>query len=295
MMDNWKAHATLFATTIIGGLNYSISKLVMPDYFQPAAIIIIRGLSAILFFWLIHLFFIKEKVETLKDYLRLLICAFFGITANQIFFYEGLNLTSPINASLLQCAVPIFVVLISAFIIKEKITPFKIAGLILGATGAVLLLLHSQKSSISQSYTGDIMIILNGACYAVFLVLIKPLSEKYDAFTVMKWVFLFGTIMNLPYGYNEVLEVNWNTLPLFSWLSLIFIVLFATIINYSLNVGVLRYVNASVAGIYIYLIPVVTSIVAVSLNQDEVTWTKVGYSLLIFAGVFLVSKKSTLK
>lgn len=286
-----KAHLILLTTAIIGGLNFSISKIVMPDFVQPSAIIILRGASAIIFFWFIHALFIREKIRDKGDYKKLWVCALFGITANQLLFYEGLNLTSPINASLLQCGVPVFVMILSAFMIHEKITWVKIVGLILGATGAVLLLIDSSKNQISESHIGDVMVLLNAACYAVFLVLVKPLSEKYNPFTVMKWVFLFGTIMALPFGYNQLMQISWSTMPSFAWLSLGFIILFATIINYYLNVGVLRFVHPSVAGIYIYMVPVFATIVAVMLNQDTVTLEKVAYSVLILGGVYLVSRK----
>jgi drug/metabolite transporter (DMT)-like permease len=288
-----KAHLTLFTTALIGGFNYSISKIVMPDFVQPSAIIIIRGISSILFFWLMHALFVREKIIDKRDYFKIWLCSLFGITANQLLFYEGLNLTSPINASLLQCGVPVFVMILSAIMIKEKMNFLKIFGLILGATGAILLLMNSKKDALTQTHIGDIMIIFNAASYAVFLVLVKPLSEKYDPITVMKWVFLFGTIMAIPFGYYQLTEVNWNSMPSYVWLSLGFIVVFATIITYYLNVKVLRFVNPSVAGIYVYLVPVFASIIAVTMKQDIITLEKVAYSLLIFTGVFLVSRKSS--
>jgi drug/metabolite transporter (DMT)-like permease len=292
MNNLWKAHSILLLTALIGAFNYSISKIVMPDYVRPSAIILIRGGCSIIFFWMIHFIFIREKITDKNDYLKLLLCAVFGITANQILFYEGLNLTTPINASLLQCGVPLFVIIVAAITLKEKITLLKIAGLVLGATGAVLLLIHSSNSRVTGTHAGDVMVLLNALSYGIFLVLVKPLTEKYDPFTVVKWVFLFGTIMSIPFGYNQLQQVQWNTIPTHVWLSLGYIVLFATIINYYLNVGVLRYVNTSVAGIYIYLQPVFTGIIAISWGKDMLSWEKLIYSLLIFGGVYLVSFKA---
>lgn len=287
-----KSHLILLTTAMIGGFNYSISKIVMPFYIQPSAIILIRGFSSIIFFWFIHLFFIREKISDKKDFIQLFLCSLFGITINQILFYEGLNLTAPINAALLQCSVPVFVILISAYMIKEKITWIKTTGLIIAAAGAVLLLMHSSRSQLSSSHAGDIMMILNAASYALFLVMVKPLTEKYDPFTVVKWIFLIGTIMSLPFGYHQLIIVKWEALPAHVWLSLGFIVIFATLITYYLNIGVLRFVNPSIAGIYVYLIPVFASVIAIALNQDKLTYEKAGYSLLIFGGVYLVSRKA---
>jgi drug/metabolite transporter (DMT)-like permease len=288
----FKAHVILMTTTVIGGFNYSVSKIVMPDYVQPSAIIIIRGIFAILFFWLLHLLFVKEKLSERKDLYRMFVCAIFGITANQILFYEGLNLTTPINASLLQCAVPIFVIIFSAWMLQERITAIKILGITLGATGAILLLLHSRRAELSGAQAGDIMVLLNAISYAVFLVLVRPLSQKYNPITIVKWVFLFGTIMSLPFGYNQLMKVEWSRLPQDAIISLGFIIIFATLINYYLNVGVLRFVQTSVAGIYIYLQPVIASVIAISMEKDSFTYEKIFYSLLIFGGVYLVSKKN---
>lgn len=290
-----KAHLILLLTALIGGFNYSISKIVMPGFVQPSAIILIRGAAAILFFWTIHFIFIREKISGKKDFLKLWACALFGITANQILFYEGLNLTTPINASLLQCGVPVFVMLFASWTLKERLTALKITGLLLGSSGAVLLLLHSGRGTVAGAHWGDIMILLNALSYGAFLVMVKPLTEKYDPFTVVKWVFLFGTVMSIPFGFNQLMQVRWDTLPDYVWLSLGYIVLLSTILNYYLNIGVLRYVNPSVAGIYVYLQPVFTSIIAVVWGKDEITMEKGIYSLLIFGGVYLVSRKPKTK
>jgi drug/metabolite transporter (DMT)-like permease len=286
-----KAHLILLTTALIGGFHYSVSKSVMPDYIHPSAIIVFRGIAAIIFFWLIHALFIKEKIRDAKDYFKLWSCALFGITTNQLLFFNGLNLTSPINAAVLQCGVPIFVVILSAVMIKEKMSSLKIFGLITGATGAVLLLINTNKAQITGTHIGDIMIILNAASYAVFLIMVKPLTEKYDPFTVVKWVFLFGTIMAAPFGYRQFIEITWSSLPFNAWMSIGFIIIFATFVNYYLNIGVLRYVNPSVAGIYVYLVPVFATIIAIVMKQDSLTVEKFVYSLLIFGGVYLVSKK----
>lgn len=135
------------------------------------------------------------------------------------------------------------------------------------------------------------MVMFNAISYAIFLVLVRPLTHKYDPMTVVKWVFLFGTILCIPFGYNQLVQVNWTAIPQYVLLSLVFIILFATIINYYLNVGVLRYVPTSVAGIYIYLQPVIASIVAISMGKDTFSYEKLAYSVLIFGGVYLVSKK----
>jgi drug/metabolite transporter (DMT)-like permease len=288
-VNNFKVHSILLFTALIAGINYSVSKVIMPEFVGPAAIIVIRGVSASIFFWILYLFLLKEKIDYKKDFIRIFLCAFFGIACNQLLFYEGLNLTTPINASLLQCSVPAFVLLISAIVIREKITALKILGIFLGASGAVLLLVNSARQAAHVHYMGDLMIILNALSYAFFLVLIKPLMTKYNGLTIVAWVFGLGTIMTFPFGYNELVRIHWLAMPDYAIWSLAFIVIFSTIIAYYLNVTVLKFVNPSVAGIYVYIQPVLTTLVAVWFGKDHLTIEKAFYSLVIFAGVYLVS------
>jgi drug/metabolite transporter (DMT)-like permease len=290
MGENWKAHLFLLFTALIAGFNYSISKIVMPEFIQPSAIIVLRGMAACLVFGIVHLF-IGEKIDYKKDFIKILGCAFFGIAANQLLFYEGLNLTAPINASLLQCCVPVFVLIFAVFVKEEKLTIKKIIGISLGAAGAVLLLMSSSAKASGGHILGDTLVILNALSYGIFLVILKPLMAKYQGLTIVAWIFFLGTFFTLPFGYKDVMVIQWSTWPLYAFLSLAFILIFATIIAYYFNVSVLKQVNPSVAGIYIYLQPVLTTLIAVALGKDILTWEKAGFSVLIFAGVFMVSRK----
>ncbi|MBX9851438.1 MAG: DMT family transporter [Cytophagaceae bacterium] len=289
--ETLKAHVLLFFTTLVACFNYSISKEVMPGYISPWGIIAIRVVSAALVFFIIHSVFIKERIQR-EDYLQIFLCALFGIALNQLLFYQGLNMTSPINASLMMISIPIIAIIISAIIVKEKITFIKILGIILGATGAVLLLINSAIRSGNSTFTGDLLVLLNATSYGIFLVLVKPLMARYNAFTLVKWFFLIGMVIVLPFGLPDLFEVKWNEIPGTIWLAIGFIVVFTTILNYYFNVGVMRFVNPSIAGIYIYLQPPITSLIAITWGKDELTLEKVAYSILILVGVYLVSKKN---
>jgi drug/metabolite transporter (DMT)-like permease len=288
-VNNFRAHCILSFTALIAGFNYSISKIIMPEFVLPAAIVVIRGISASIFFWIIYLSFSREKIDYKNDLPRIFLCALTGIACNQLLFFEGLNLTTPINASLLQCGVPVFVLVISAIMIREKITGMKILGVFLGALGAVLLLVSSALGSAGVHYVGDLLIIINALSYAFFLVLIKPLMAKYKGLTIAAWVFGLGTMMTFPFGYQDILRIQWQSMPAYALWSLAFIVVFSTIIAYYLNITVMKFVNPSVAGIYIYVQLVFTTLIAVWFGKDHLTFEKALYSLIIFTGVYLVS------
>jgi len=288
----YRSHAFLLTTALIAGFNYTISKLVMPLYIQPSAIVVVRVVLAAAFFWLVDLFFKREQLDFRKDLPRIALCGFFGVGANQLLFYSGLNLTSPINASLIMTTCPVLVLIASAILLEERVTIIKVTGIALGAAGASLLLLSSHSNVDQGMFLGDFMIFLNASCYAVFLVLVKPLLARYRALTIAKWLFLLGCFYVIPFGYQEVMQTSWNTIPIFAGLAFGYIIIFNTIIAYYFNVNVMKYVNASVAGIYIYLQPMLATTIAIGFGRDVLTPQKIISSLLIFGGVFLVSRKS---
>ncbi len=282
----------LFSAALIGGFNYSISKTVMPDYIKPLSIVVSRGIIAILVFGLIHFLFVKEPLQR-KDFGRVTLAALFGIAINQMSFYEGLNLTSPINASLMMTITPIMVLLVSSFLLQEKISITKMLGVLLGTTGTILLLLHSGRGPVKGFFTGDLLVLFNASAWACFLVTVKPLMQKYNPFTILKWIFFLGFFMVLPFGYQDFISTKWTALPAEIWWSFAFIIFFATLCAYFLNSAVLKYVNPSVAGSYIYLQPLLAAFIAIAWGKDRFDLEKLGYLIIILSGVYLVSFRNT--
>lgn len=263
----------------------------MPDYLGPFAFIFCRVLGALLLFWLFHAFFPREKIERL-DFALLIVCGFFGIAANQLMFFYGLNLTSPVNAAIIMTCNPVLVLLISAWLIKERITTLKLIGITVGLAGALMLILNKKHLSLDGGrFTGDLFIFLNATSYAVYLVLVKPLMKKYKPLTVIKWVFLFGFLFVLPFGLSEIGEVNWASFDGAVWTSFFFVIICTTFLAYLFNIFALSEVNPSVVSIYIYLQPVVAALVAILFDQDDLGVVKVSAALLVFTGVYLVSRK----
>jgi len=285
------AHLAIFGANLIYGLNYVIAKGIMPDYLQPRVIILFRVIGASIVFWLVASFLTKEKVDK-KDFPRLALSGLFGIAINQIMFFEGLNLTTPINASIIMVSTPILVLVLAHFLIGEKISVQKIIGIALGATGATyLILLQGNISLTSNTFVGNIFVLINAASYATFLVIVKPLMKKYSALTVMKWVFLFGTIYVIPFSINLAIKTDYSAIPLNIWLSISYVIIFTTIFAYFLNNYSLKTVSPTVNSAYIYLQPFLASVVAIYAGKDELNWTKVIAALLIFLGVYFASLK----
>jgi drug/metabolite transporter (DMT)-like permease len=291
LLHTLKVHAALFAVALLFSINYVIAKWIMPVYLMPFGIIVLRVWGSALLFSILHAIYIREKIQNWRDYRLLFIASLFGIVANQLFFFKGLSLTTPINTAILMTIIPIAILVVSLAFGKEKLTWHKAIGIFLGALGALGLVGGTKFSMADAGNLGNLFLVFNSLTYAVYLVLIKPLMQTYHAITVTKWVFLFGCLGVLPFGWGELMVGNWAEMPAWGYWILVYVIIGATFMTYLLNAWGLKYVNASVVGFYVYLQPVLTSIIAIFLRQDELTWEKIALASLIFVGVYLVSKK----
>ncbi len=287
-MKNLRAHIYLFIVNLFYGAGFTVSKMVMPEFIKPFGFIFIRVSITTALFFLLHRFWINEKVEK-KDFLLMAVCGLFGVVVNQEMFFMGLSITTPINAALIMIMTPILVFVISFFLAHEKATWQKIAGILLGAAGALIIISGKGFSFSGQTVLGDLFILINATSYAVYLVIVRPLMKKYHPLTVITWVFAFGLVPVTVSGFNQFNQIDWSSFTTQAWLGVAFIVICTTFFAYLLNILALREVHSSVVGAYIYLQPVLATIISVSLGKDQITFEKILSALLIFSGVYMVS------
>jgi drug/metabolite transporter (DMT)-like permease len=283
------AHISLLIANLIYALNFTIAKDVMPNFILPSAFILLRVIGALFLFSFSYFIFFFQKIE-FKDILRFAICGLFGVAINQLFFFEGLNLTTPINAAIVMTTNPILVMLLSFIIVKEAISFRKILGITLGFVGASTLILSDGAIDLSSNNsTGNLFVFINATSYGLYLVIVKPLLNKYHPLTVLFYVFAFGLLFVLPFGYDDLTIVKWGTIPVNIYLEIIFVVVCTTFIAYLLNSSALKTLTASTVSIYIYLQPILASLFAIFLGADFLDEKKIIASVLIFSGVYLVS------
>lgn len=283
------SHIALIIVNLIYALNYTIAKDVMPEYIEPSGFILLRVIGGSILFFLMYFFFVKERVKK-KDFFRLMLCGLFGVAINQLFFFEGLNLTTPINAAIIMTISPVLVIITSAIIIKEKITTRKIIGIFLGVIGACVLILNSGDISFENDFfTGNVLVLINATSYAIYLVLVKTLMKRYNPITVMFFVFVFGLIFVLPFGIDEIQKIDLTSLNEEICLKIGFVVICTTFIAYMFNAFALKSLNPSVVSVYIYLQPLLASLIAIALNSDSLSLIKILSAIFIFSAVFLVS------
>ena len=282
--------AATIATTIYG-INHTVAKMVMPIYVGSLGLVLLRVLGATIMFWTISLFF-KSKPIDKEDRFTILKCGIFGMSLNIAAFIAGLDYSTPVNSSILIIISPIFVVILSFFIFKNKINFIKILGIILGFIGAIILILTADSnSSIGRNIPlGNFLFIVNSISYAYYLIIVKPMAEKYDLITLFKWLFLVGLIFNFPLGINQFLEVDWANLPLYqAILPMAFVVLGTTCMTYFLNGYALSKLTSTEVAVFMYLQPIIGVLFAIFTKSDTITVTIIIASILIFSGVYLTT------
>ncbi|MFD2517229.1 DMT family transporter [Salinimicrobium flavum] len=285
--------AAIGASTIYG-INHTVAKDLMPEFIQPYGFIFLRVTGAAILFWLISFWGPKEKVAT-GDWPRIITCTVLGMVINMLLFFKGLSLTTPINSSVITTITPIMVLILASILIKEKITLLKTAGIFTGLAGAVMLIFFSAGSTVNAPNIplGNLFVIINALSYGLYLIMVKPLTAKYHPFTLMKWLFLFAVFINLPLTIHEFLEVQWTSLPSHAIIKMSFVVVGTTFLTYLLNVYALKQLSASTISAFVYLQPLIAIIYAVSMGADSLNLIKVVAAILVFSGVYMVTKKKT--
>jgi len=287
---NWAIVAATLVS-IIYGVTFTIAKDVMPKFVAPFGFITMRVGGSVVLFWLISFFGPKEKIAK-EDFPRIIAAAVFGVALNMLTFFKGLSYTSPIMGAVLMVTTPMIVLVLSAFIMKERMKKRKVFGLLLGLTGTITLILYGKSVVNAPNATlGNLLVFINAVSYGFYLILVKKLMDKYNAFTFVKWIYTFGFIMVLPFGWNEFHAIEWTTIPLDILWKIGFVVVFSTFLTYLLNLVSMRELKPTTVAVFIYLQPLFATVFAVGLGKDELSLIKLLSAVLIFTGVYLVTQK----
>ncbi len=283
--------AALAATTIYG-INHTIAKGVMPTYVRPFGFIFLRVVGAAILFWGISFFGPKEKIEK-KDWGRLVIAALLGMVINMLSFFKGLELSTPINSAVLVTISPIIVVVLSAFVLKERVTLNKGLGILLGFIGAVALVLFGAeiRQDAPNIPLGNTLFLINATAYGAYLIVAKKLVEKYHPFTLMRWLFTIAVVINFPITFGEFSQIEWATMPLWAYGVIAFVIVGTTFMTYLFNVFAMTELKASTIGAFIYVQPVIGILFALLTGKDHLTVVKITATILVLVGVYLASKK----
>lgn len=282
-----KGHIAVFLADVIWGLNAPIGKAAL-QHISALSLTTFRMTGAALSFLLLSLFLPREKVAP-ADKIRLFFAGLFGVAINQGFFILGLSHTSPVNASIVTTTLPIITMLFAALFLREPITGKKIIGILLGASGALILILGNGGFSFTGSIKGDLFCLLAQASVALYLTLFKKLFTRYSPFTVLTWMFCFASLCFVPFSWHEVAAISYGALSGMAWAQIAFVVFGGTFLAYiGFQIGQ-KYLRPTVVSTYNYVQPVVATIVAVWAGMDTFGLNKAVAVILVFLGVYFVT------
>jgi len=291
---NWALVAATLVS-IIYGITFTIAKDVMPKFVEPFGFIVMRVGGSVVLFWMVSFLGPKEKIA-LGDFPRIIAAALFGVALNMLTFFKGLSYTSPIMGAVLMVTTPMIVLILSTIIMKERMQKRKVLGIVLGLSGTMVLILYGKSMINAPNATlGNLLVFINAVSYGFYLIIVKKLMDKYNAFTFVKWIYTFGFLMVLPFGWEEFQAIDWSVIPNPILWKIGFVIVFSTFFTYLLNLLSMRELKPTTVAVFIYLQPLFATVIAVSYGKDELSLVKLLSAVLIFAGVYLVTQKKSVQ
>lgn len=288
------AHLCLLFAGTFWGLMAPLGKDAMTHGLTGIDMVTFRVTGGALLFWITSFFLPKEHVPK-KDLLKLVGAAIFGLVTNQCCYTIGLSITSPINSSIMTTSMPIFAMILSAIILKEPITGKKAAGVIMGCSGAVILIVTSASASNSKvgNILGDLLCLGAQFSFALYLALFSKLIKRYSVFTVNKWMFTYATIIILPFSFGHAAAVDYAAIPVRTWLETGFVVFFGTYVSYVLMMVGQSTLRPTVVSIYNYVQPVVSVTVSILTGIGVFKPSQGIAVVLVCLGVWFVTKSKS--
>lgn len=278
------------------GLMSPVGKDAMLHGFDGITMVSFRVAGACLLFWIASLFAPKEQVPW-RDCLMFIGAALTGLLFNQCCFTIGLSITSPINASIVTTSMPIFAMILAALILREPITGKKALGVLMGCSGALILILSSAAHADARvgDIRGDLLCLFAQFSFALYLSLFNPLIKRYNVFTVNKYMFSWATLMLLPLSSYHVYGVISQPIPLLTWIEVGYVVVCGTFFCYILTMIGQRTLRPTVVSVYNYVQPIVAVAASLIMGISTMKLTHVLAVVLVFSGVWLVVKSKSRK
>lgn len=296
MKQTYIGHLAIFAVNLIFGINTPITKSILNSSLQIDALALtyFRFIGATIVFWLVSILFKIPKASK-KDIPFLLLASLFGVVLNQTSFVYGLSMTSPVDASIVVSLTPIVTMIFSAIFVKEPITLKKVFGVLVGCSGALILILSSANAATNSTWVGNMICFVSCLSYGLYLTAFKPLIQRNHPITLMKWMFLFGTIISTPFTFSHLSTIEYSQITWDITLKIIYVILGATFLTYLLiPIGQTR-IRPTTLSMYNYLQPIVTTILSVIMGLGVFGLKQSIATALVFLGVYIVTQSKTRK
>lgn len=295
----WVGHLAAFSAYLIFGFNIIVCKdLTSSDIISPIGIFLMRSIGAGSIFWILSAFMPKESVRK-SDYIKIFMASALGFFLTQLTFLMAIPLITPMESSIMSSLTPIYTMFIAAIAVHEPITAKKATGVMVSFAGILYLITTGMSASADASFGsnawGLLLMVGNGLFFAMYLGIFRPVIERYSVVTFMKWIFLFSTLMALPFGGLDIARTDFTALPP-SWLfELMFLIVFATFVAYFLIPLGQKIIRPTLISMYSYVQPIVAISISIAIGYDTLTAAKVMATIMVFAGVYIVSRSKSVK
>lgn len=309
-----KVHITLFAVALFYGIMFSLAGEIMPTYLSPEGFVWLRITFAALCFHLISLFLPSDTIDWAAHKWDFLLCAFLGTSGNMYLFFKGLELTHPINGAVLMLVTPLAVASLDHIRLKQRMRRPFIIGLLAACAGAIWLMNLSNHGFQfnASTWKGDLFVAINALLYAFYLVRVKNLTAHYGANTINRVTFGLGFVYMTIYclviwwltdlsittrGARSAFSIAFlgpesHNIPSAIWVKIGYTLVFVSFLVYLLNTYAVKKAGPTLAGIYIYLQPVLAAIIALLLGRDEMSLEKSICMALVLLGVWFAKENS---
>ncbi|MBI1852899.1 MAG: DMT family transporter [Planctomycetes bacterium] len=289
-------HGALLLVAILFGANYVVAKAALREvsplglaFVRTAATAVLLGSAGAIR---------RRRASTpvprtsTSDLARLFVYSLLGVTINQICFLEGLARSTATNAAVILVTIPVLTLGFALALRRERATLLGMAGIALGLAGALILVVPRGRVDFSSRATlGNLLLLLNGSSYALYLVVTRPILARVDPLTAVSWVFLFASLTLLPFGFTGARALASSGSSAAGWGEIGYVVVGGTALPYLLNLWALARVNSSVVAVYIFLQPIIAGTLGRIFLGDEFGPHTALAAALIVIGVFLAGQR----
>ena len=286
--SDFRPHLALVTVQVLFGSWPILGKVVLRSV-SVTSLVALRLIGAAIAFSLIQRKLTPLLKMPRKDLALLVLCSVCGVVGNQLLFVKALSLTTVINAALLTTTIPVITLFVSILFGYDHWSFKRVLGIALAGAGVIYLIDPLRAQFTSDTTAGNLLLLANGLCYAVYLVISKRLLDRYGALNVITWIFLVSAILMLPLSFYSFGNENLGAISWTVWLLILVVILLPTVGAYYLNAWALTHVTPGTAAVYIYLQPLIAfGFAPLVLGERWSSRTSVA-TLLIFAGVALVT------
>ena len=286
-------HLALIAVQLLFGSLPIIGKFTLRTI-PPVALVGMRVTGAAVLLFTMARWIGSLRPILRKDWPLLVVSSILGLILNQWLFVTGLSLTTAINTTLITTSIPVATLVVAMLLGTDRATWRRILGIGMAAGGVLILVGPGRGDFSAHTRLGDLLIITNAFCYGTFIAISKPLMMRYSALTVITWIFIIGCVATIPAGLVSLSHISVSSIPLTVWIEVAYIIVFPTAGAYFLNAWALARVPPSTVAVYIYLQPLIAFVLAPLVLGEALGARAIISTLLIFAGVFVVTRRSRL-